>query len=265
MNTGRKRVCIKRFAEALSVLLLFAGIILSRLYLFDIYKVPSYSMEPTLMAGDFILVSKAAYGPRVLSLSKLLFKREMTYKWHRVSGQPHINDLIVFNHPLYGSEQDDVSSTFGHVMVKRLAGLPGDSVRINRSGMDRAYSDVFPFDTALHWRVDNYGPLYVPKKHDTLDLTEENLRHYESVIRMESSIRARGDLSSIDKQARYVFTFDYYFVTGDNFYSSSDSRHWGFVPETHIIGKVTRVLFSRDQSSLRKSRIRWERIMKKVN
>ena len=163
MNTGRKRVCIKRFAEALSVLLLFAGIILSRLYLFDIYKVPSYSMEPTLMAGDYILVTKSEYGPRVISLSKLLFKRELAYKWHRGSGQPHINDLIVFNQPLYGSEQDDVSSTFGHVMVKRLAGLPGDSVRINRSGMERAYSDVFPFDTALHWRIDNYGPLDVPK------------------------------------------------------------------------------------------------------
>src|SRR5690606_41527493 len=86
----------------------------------------------------------------------------------------HINDLIVFNHPLYGSEQGDVSSTFGHVMVKRVACLPGDSVRINRSGMDRAYSDVFPFDTALHWRVDNYGPLYVPQKDDTLDLTAQN-------------------------------------------------------------------------------------------
>ena len=86
MNTGRKRVCIKRFAEALSVLLLFAGIILSRLYLFDIYKVPSYSMEPTLMAGDYILVTKSEYGPRVISLSKLLFKRELAYKWHRGSG-----------------------------------------------------------------------------------------------------------------------------------------------------------------------------------
>lgn len=265
MNAGRKRVWIKRFAEALSVLLLFAGIILSRLYLFDIYKVPSYSMEPTLMAGDYILVTKSEYGPRVISLSKLLFKRELAYKWHRGSGQPHINDLIVFNHPLYGSEQGDVSSTFGHVMVKRVACLPGDSVRINRSGMDRAYSDVFPFDTALHWRVDNYGPLYVPQKDDTLDLTAQNLRHYGSVIRLENSVRPGGYSLSIDQQVRYVFTFDYYFVTGDNFYSSSDSRHWGFVPETHIIGKVTRVLFSRDQSSLQKSRIRWERIMKKVN
>jgi signal peptidase I len=82
---------------------------------------------------------------------------------------------------------------------------------------------------------------------------------------MENSARAGGDSLTIDQQARYVFTFDYYFVTGDNFYSSSDSRHWGFVPETHIIGKVTRVLFSRDQSFAQKSRIRWERILKKVN
>jgi len=222
-------------------------------------------MEPTLMAGDFILVSKAAYGPRVLSLSKLLFKRELAYKWHRGSGQPHINDLIVFNQPLYGSEQDDVSSTFGHVMVKRLACLPGDSVRINRSGMELAYSDVFPFDTALHWRVDNYGPLYVPQKDDTLDLTEENLRHYRSVILAED-LFSPGDARSFTIQpAHHVFRLNYYFVTGDNFYMSSDSRHWGFVPETHIIGKVTRVLFSRDQFVAHKCRIRWERIMKKVN
>lgn len=265
MNAGRKRVCMKRSSEALSVLLLFAGIILSRLYLFDIYKVPSYSMEPTLKAGDYILVSKAEYGPRVISLSKLLFKRELAYKWHRGSGQPHINDLIVFNQPVSGSEQGDVSSTFGQVMVKRITGLPGDSVRINRSGMERAYSDVFPSDTALHWRVDNYGPLYVPQRNDTLDLTEENLRHFESVILAENLFRAADAKSFPVQPAHHVFSLDYYFVTGDNFYMSSDSRHWGFVPETHVIGKVTRVLFSRDQSSAQKSRIRWERILNKLN
>ena len=264
MNAGRKRVCIKRFAEALSVLLLFAGIILSRLYLFDIYKVPSYSMDPTLLAGDYILVSKAEYGPRVISLSKLLFRRELVYRWHRGARKPSPDDLIVFNQPVYGSENGDISSTFGHIMVKRITGLPGDSVRINRSGMERAFSNVFPFDTALHWRVDRYGPLYVPRKNDTLDLTEINLRHYESVIRIENLVRAGDSPLSIDQQICHVFDLDYYFVTGDNFYSSSDSRHWGFVPETHIIGKVTRILFSYDKTSAWQHRVRWKRILNKV-
>ena len=102
MNTRKKKVFIKRFLEILSVLLLFAGIVLSRLYLFDIYRVPSYSMEPTLMAGDYILVSKAEYGPRVISLSKLLFRRELVYRWHRGARKPIPDDLIVFNQPVYG-------------------------------------------------------------------------------------------------------------------------------------------------------------------
>ena len=130
--------------------------------------------------------------------------------------------------------------------------------------MERAYSNVFPFDTALHWRVDNYGPLYVPQKDDTLDLTEMNLRHYESVVRMENLLRAGDSTLSIDRQICHVFALDYYFVTGDNFYSSSDSRHWGFVPETHIIGKVTRILFSYNKSSASQQKVRWKRILNRV-
>ncbi|MFZ2287983.1 MAG: signal peptidase I [Bacteroidales bacterium] len=265
MNTGSRKAFMKRSLEALSVLLLFAGVILSRLYLFDIYKVPSYSMEPTLLAGDFILVSKAEYGPRVISFSKLLLKRELVYRWHRGSRKPRLDDLIVFNQPVNATENCNVSSTFGQVMVKRITGLPGDSVRIYRPGTGRACADVFPFDTALHWRADHYGPLYVPQKNDTLDLTEENLSHFELVILAENLFRP-GDARLFPVQpTHHVFRMDYYFVTGDNFYMSSDSRHWGFVPETHIIGKVTRILFSRDKSSAWKSRIRWERILKKVN
>ena len=265
MNTGSKKFFLKRYLEVLSILFLFVVIVLSRLYLFDIYKVPSYSMEPALLSGDFILVSKADYGPRVINISRLLFKRELVYRWHRRTRKPHLNDLVVFNQPIYGSEYAEISSTLGPVMVKRVTGLPGDSVRINRAGMERAYSNVFPFDTALHWSVDNYGPLYVPRKNDTLDLTENILRHYGSVIQMEGLSQAVDDSSHIDQSAYHVFMSDYYFVTGDNFYLSSDSRHWGFVPETHIIGKVTRILFSYDRPLARQSKIRWNRIMKKVN
>jgi signal peptidase I len=53
-------------------------------------------------------------------------------------------------------------------------------------------------------------------------------------------------------------------VTGDNFYMSADSRHWGFVPETHIIGKATRVLFSIDRGATWNKRFRWDRFMKRL-
>jgi signal peptidase I len=267
MNAGSKKAFIKRSSEVLSILLLFAGVILSRLYLFDIYKVPSYSMEPTLLAGDFILVSKAEYGPRVINISRLLFKRELVYRWHRREKKPQLNDLIVFNQPKYGSASSEFSSSLGPVMVKRITGLPGDSVRIFRTGMDRAYNNVFPFDTSLHWAVDHYGPLYVPRKGDTLELSEINRLHYATVITFECGLAGdKGIQGGILKQNETIhcFRFNYYFVTGDNFYMSADSRHWGFVPETHIIGKATRILFSIDRAATWNKKFRWNRFLKKL-
>ncbi len=258
---------LRSFIKVAGVLVLFAGIIATRIYLFDIYKVPSYSMEPTIIPGDYILVSKIRFGPRVINVGKLIFRHELEYKWHRRSRKPQKNEIIVFNRPEYERISDNLNATIGPVLVKRISGMPGESVRIERAGMDRSYSNVFPFDTSLHWAVDHYGPLYVPRKGDTLELSGVNRLHYGSIITLDCVMAGdKGIQGGILKQnvTIHCFRFNYYFVTGDNFYMSADSRHWGFVPETHIIGKATRVLFSIDRVATWNKRFRWDRFMKRL-
>lgn len=134
---------------------------------------------------------------------------------------------------------------------------------------------VMPFDPSYGLRLfpprhgfsrDNYGPLYIPAKGDTLHLTEDNWSIYEPLItRFEHhAARARPDgRFEIDDRltTTYVVEQDYYFVLGDNRDSSSDSRVWGFVPADHLVGKALLVYFSRDIVS---GALRPERLFRRI-
>lgn len=106
----------------------------------------------------------------------------------------------------------------------------------------------FPHVQGSVWTEDNFGPLWIPGKGDTVDLTMENLPTYERVIRVyeNNELHMIGDRILINGQytTKYVFEQDYHWVMGDNRHRSLDSRFWGFVPFDHIIGRTTRVLYS---------------------
>ncbi len=98
---------------------------------------------------------------------------------------------------------------------------------------------------------DNYGPLYIPARGDTVVLSDENWDSYEAIITKYEGRQARRlgeNRFEIDGQpaATYVVEQDYYFVMGDNRDSSLDSRTWGFVPMNHIVGKAVLIYFSWD-------------------
>ncbi len=263
---------IKNLRNALLGVGLLGSIIMLRLFVIEVYRIPSDSMNPTLISGDFVLVSKIAYGPRIINIRKLFFSKQAEFIWLKGLDKVERNDVLVFNYPQYEYLTDSVNFIYGIILIKRWCMLPGDTVRINRkkigiiTELNDSYS-LFSYDSSFHWTPDNYGPLYVPRKGDIIKVTSQNLKIYKEIILYENqAVAVNNDSLFIGATYRkeYSFKLNYYFMLGDNFYQSRDSRYWGFLPETHIIGKATRILFSVDHNAKFLKKIRWNRILHKI-
>ena len=131
-----------------------------------------------------------------------------------------------------------------------------------------SYITIFPFSPNYKWTRDNFGPLWVPQKGATVQLTQENLPLYERIITSYEGndlkvIDGKIHINSEEAQS-YTFKQDYYFMMGDNRHNSLDSRYWGFVPEDHIVGKPAMVWLSIDGNKAFPKNIRWRRFFKFV-
>ena len=130
---------------------------------------------------------------------------------------------------------------------------------------------LYPVNGNTGWTCDNYGPLWIPAKGESITLTLDNLPLYERPIRNyegntlevtpEGKIRINGEETNT-----YTFRMDYYWMMGDNRHNSADSRFWGFVPEDHVVGKPILIWLSLNKDyGLFNGGIRWNRLFRWVD
>lgn len=127
--------------------------------------------------------------------------------------------------------------------------------------------DVFPLGNNYGWTRDNYGPINIPKRGQTFELTLKSLPIYERAIRVYENNKLElkdGKIFINDIETRYyTFKMDYYWMMGDNRHNSVDSRYWGFVPEDHIVGRPVFVWLSLDKDKgWFNGKIRWKRFFR---
>lgn len=179
-------------------------ILLFRSFLAEPFKIPSGSMMPTLLVGDFILVNKFAYGMRLpVTNTKILD-----------IGQPHRGDVFVFRYPKNPAEN----------YIKRVVGLPGDEI---------TYRNKMLFVNGEQVAVSDLGTYHGPKDNgrnlDGALLRQEDLGGVEHRI-VEIPQRGAG------YEGTWKVPAGEYFAMGDSRDNSEDSRVWGFVPEQNLVG-----------------------------
>ena len=129
------------------------------------------------------------------------------------------------------------------------------------SGAGKKYSN---------WSADNFGPLWIPKKGETISINDSTLAYYGTTIRLydhNKDAKIEGGKLIIDGKevTEYTFKQNYYFMMGDNRHNSLDSRFWGFVPEDHIVGKAFFIWLSIDKNADFIHKIRWSRFFNLIH
>jgi signal peptidase I len=199
-------------------------VFLLRSFLVEPFKIPSGSMLPTLLVGDFILVNKYTYGIRLPVINAKVLEINL----------PLRGEVMVFKYP------DDPTLDY----IKRVVGVPGDRIAYRKK---RLFINGEPAPTEDKNEEFNYvksGLNYVTAKR----LTEQMNGHAHSILinPNEPNIRlgevkpfpSRANCDYNDEGFNCTVPEGHYFLMGDNRDDSNDSRYWGFVPERNIVGKA---------------------------
>lgn len=219
---------IAEYARSFFPILLI--VLLIRSFLMEPFRIPSSSLEPTLLPGDFILVNKFNYGLRLpVTDSKVI-----------AINSPKIGDIVVFHFPPNPAVD----------YIKRVVGVPGDRLSYINKTLYRN-GKVMP-QRVLENQVihDADGNTWNAIK------AEEDLQGVKHNIYLRPNVLAR-DYYDI------IVPPEHYFVMGDNRDDSKDSRYWGFVPDKNLVGRAVAVWFSWDGLSDKwKEKVRWNRLGK---
>ncbi len=156
-------------------------------------------------------------------------------------------------------EKADQMKSFPFIREMKISEQKPDSNRII----------TWPYSSDYVWSRDNFGPLWIPEKGATVDLTLKNLVIYDRIITAyegnELEVKNGQIFINGEKTNSYTFKMDYYFMMGDNRHQSQDSRYWGFVPEDHVVGRPLLVWLSLNKDkSIFNGGIRFDRFFKWV-
>lgn len=237
-------------------------------FVIEAFRIPTGSMEKTLLAGDFLLVNKLVYGassPKYFPFTNI----QIPYFTLPSLAEPDNNDIIIFEFP---GNADELETQQSANYIKRCIGIPGDSVKIinkrvfvnnklfpfPENGLVN-YEEVTPagyYNPKIYpknsgWNEDNYGPIFIPGKDSTVKISVNNISQWEEIINREYgnkvvSIKENKVYINDEPVKYYTFKNDYFFVMGDNRDDSYDSRFWGLVPRENIIGEAIMIYWSWD-------------------
>ena len=207
-------------------------VFLLRSFLVEPFKIPSGSMMPTLLVGDFILVNKFTYGIRLPVINHKIIDVNL----------PKRGEVMVFRYP------KDTSLDY----IKRVIGIPGDQV-IYRNKQLTLNGQPVPIQEKGSYSYIASGLNYITARtmieqlaqhtHETL-IQPESLSVY--INQVDSQFPYRKNCEYNDEGFTCTVPPGYYFMMGDNRDSSNDSRYWGFVPEQNIVGKAFLVWWNFD-------------------
>ncbi|WP_038901823.1 signal peptidase I [Dickeya dadantii] len=241
---------IETFASVFPVLAL---VFVVRSFIFEPFQIPSGSMMPTLLIGDFILVEKFAYG----------IKDPITQTTLIETGHPKRGDIAVFKYP----ENPRLD------YIKRVVGLPGDRVSYDPiakqvtiqpgcgdkpncgSALPVTYSNVEPSDFVQTFSgtgremTSGFYQIPVGQKSEGIRMAVRKETLGEVTHNILTVPGAQDQLGLYYQQMRqslgsWVVPAGHYFMMGDNRDNSADSRYWGFVPERNLVGKATAIWMS---------------------
>lgn len=211
---------------ARSLFPVFLIVLVLRSFLVEPFRIPSGSMMPTLLVGDFILVNKFSYGIRLPVLNLKVIN----------ISEPKRGDVVVFRYP------EDPSIPF----IKRVIGLPGDQIEYHYANK-MLYINDEPIVQQPEGRYVGVG------QGSSMTGSEQRLEHLPGA---EHAILVNLD-QQISGIRRWEIPDKHYFVLGDNRDNSKDSRVWGFVPEENLIGKAFFIWMNWD---FQNAGISWQRI-----
>ena len=272
------------------IVLVIIFFLLQQIMTFTSFRIPTGSMQPTLQPGDNILVNKSIMGARIFNIWEAAEDKEVEI--HRLPGLGKVkrNDVLVFHYP-YTHKNDSLSMHLLKYYVKRCIALPGDTMgirkghyyikgineqigniesqkrieKLQKENVRGIVMDTYPWDKYIDWTIQDFGPLHVPSRGQTIVMDSTAVKLYRNLIEWEQKekLTYQGKEVFLGDSLiwEYRFQENYYFMGGDYMENSKDSRYWGLLPESYIVGVATRIWKSVDRST---GKIRWDRVMKKI-